>query len=64
MLLWAMLASGEINMRKVDGWLTFATKLIDQPIDLAACADTLMLPDMAPRIPTMFATVPSRHRPR
>ena len=34
--LWALLASGQINMRKVDGWQTLATKLIDQPIDLAA----------------------------
>ena len=34
MLLWALLASGQINMRKVDGWQTLSTKLIDQPIDL------------------------------
>jgi transposase-like protein len=36
MLLWALLASGQISMRKIDGWHTLATKLIDQPIDLAA----------------------------
>jgi len=36
MLFWALLASGQINMRKVDGWQTLATKLIDKPIDLAA----------------------------
>jgi len=36
MLFWALLASGQINMRKVDGWQTLATKTIDQPIDLAA----------------------------
>ena len=36
MLFWALLASGEINMRKVDGWQTLAAKPIDQPIDLAA----------------------------
>ena len=36
MLFWALLASGQINMRKVDGWQTLATKLIEQPIDLAA----------------------------
>ena len=36
MLFWALLASGQINMRKIDGWQTLATKLIDQPIDLAA----------------------------
>jgi putative transposase len=36
MLFWALLASGQINMRRVDGWQTLATKPIDQPIDLAA----------------------------
>jgi transposase-like protein len=36
MLFWALLASGQINMRKVDGWQTLATKPIDQPIDRAA----------------------------
>jgi transposase-like protein len=36
MLFWALLASGQINMRKVDGWQTLATKPIDRPIDLAA----------------------------
>ena len=36
MLFWALLASGQINMRKVDGWQTLATAPIDQQIDLAA----------------------------
>jgi hypothetical protein len=36
MLFWALLASGQISMRKVDGWHTLATKLIDQATDLAA----------------------------
>ena len=36
MLFWALLASGQISMRKVDGWQTLATKPTDQPIDLAA----------------------------
>ena len=36
MLFWALLASGEINMRKVDGWQTVATEPTDQPFDLAA----------------------------
>jgi transposase-like protein len=36
MLFWALLASGQINMRKVDGWQSLATKPIDHPIDLAA----------------------------
>jgi hypothetical protein len=36
MLFWALLVSGQINIRKVGGWQTLATKLVDQPIDLAA----------------------------
>jgi transposase-like protein len=36
MLFWALLASGQINMRKADGWQTLATQPIVQPIDLAA----------------------------
>jgi putative transposase len=35
MLFWALLASGQIIMRKVDGWQTLATKF-DQPLDVAA----------------------------
>ena len=33
MLFWALLASGQINMRKIDGWQTLAIKPIDHPID-------------------------------
>ena len=36
MLFWALLASGQINMRKVDGWQTLPERLIPQCIDLAA----------------------------
>jgi putative transposase len=36
MLFWALLASGQITMRKVDGWPTLAQKPTDPPIDLAA----------------------------
>jgi putative transposase len=36
MLFWALLASGQITMRKVDGWRTLPEKLIAQCIDLAA----------------------------
>jgi putative transposase len=36
MLFWALLASGQITMRKVDGWHTLASKITDQPVDLAA----------------------------
>ena len=36
MLFWALLASGQINMRKVDGWQTLTMTVGDRPIDLAA----------------------------
>jgi hypothetical protein len=36
MLFWALLAAGQITMRKVDGWQTLTHKLTDEPIDLAA----------------------------
>jgi putative transposase len=36
MLFWALLASGQITMRKVDGWQILAEKPDDQIIDLAA----------------------------
>jgi putative transposase len=36
MLFWALLASGQITMRKVDGWQTFTEKPPHQAIDLAA----------------------------
>jgi hypothetical protein len=36
MLFWALLASGQITMRKVDGWQTLATRPSDTVIDLAA----------------------------
>ena len=36
MLFWALLASGQIVMRKVDGWETLAEPLAATSIDLAA----------------------------
>jgi len=37
MLFWALMASGQITMRKVDGWQTLDQKLADPvPVDLAA----------------------------
>jgi putative transposase len=35
-LFWALLASGQITMRKVDGWQSLAEKPSDQILDLAA----------------------------
>lgn len=36
MLFWALMASGQISMRKIDGWQTLPAKPLDQQIDLAA----------------------------
>ena len=36
MLFWALLASGQIAMRKVDGWQTLSQPIEPMPIDLAA----------------------------
>src|SRR3712207_6888943 len=36
MLFWALLASGQITMRKVDGWQSLGQKPDDAAIDLAA----------------------------
>ena len=36
MLFWALFASGQINMRKVDGWQTLTTKIDDRAVDQAA----------------------------
>ena len=36
MLFWALLAAGQITMRKVDGWQSLAEKPSDQIIDIAA----------------------------
>src|SRR5512132_2124581 len=52
MLSWALLASGQITMRKVDGWQTLATKPTDAVIDLAAWSVNLEPPE-----------TPSRHFP-
>jgi putative transposase len=36
MLFWALLAAGQIVMRRVDGWQTLSQDLADNPIDRAA----------------------------
>jgi putative transposase len=36
MLFWALLASGQIVMRKVDGWQTLAEQPSKQAVDLGA----------------------------
>lgn len=36
MLLWALMASGQIQMRKIDGWATLSQPLGPMPLDLAA----------------------------
>jgi putative transposase len=36
MLLWALMASGQITMRKIDGWETLPQPVAAQPLDQAA----------------------------
>jgi hypothetical protein len=36
MLFWALLASGQIHLRRVDGWDTFHVQPAEQNLDLAA----------------------------
>src|SRR5215216_6346502 len=36
MLFWALLASGQMRMRKIDGWQSLATLVTNQPVALAA----------------------------
>jgi len=36
MLFWALMASGQITMRKLDGWQSLDERPSDQTIDLAA----------------------------
>jgi hypothetical protein len=35
MLFWALMASGQITMRKVDGWKSIASKPSDQSMSIA-----------------------------
>lgn len=35
-LFWALMASGQITMRRVDSWQTLDQAPVEQPIDLAA----------------------------
>ncbi len=46
MLFWALLASGQITMRKVDGWQTLAEKPTIQCIDLAPSRDNVTTPQI------------------
>ncbi len=36
MLFWALMASGQITMRRVDGWQTLDQAPVEPPLDLAA----------------------------
>ncbi len=35
MMLWALMASGQITMRRGDGWQTLDQAPVEQPLDLA-----------------------------
>ncbi len=63
MLFWALLASGQITMRKVDGWRSRNETPSDQTIDLAAYSGNLVMLEIAPKsIPTQIATAPRSRR--
>ena len=56
---WALLASGQITMRKVDGWRSLNERPTNQTIDLAALLDNLvMLEIVSKSIPTQITTPP------
>jgi hypothetical protein len=52
MLFWALLASGQISMRKVDGWQSLGQPPAKSMVDLAACRDTVIAPETATAVPT------------
>src|SRR5580704_12983506 len=56
-LFWALMASGQIAMRKVDGWRSPAERPSDQAIDLAASSSNLVPTEIAPN------TLPRLHLP-
>ena len=57
MLLWALLASGQIQMRKVDGWETLDQLIVDETLDLTA-AKLNPLGEAPKPISTTFETQP------
>jgi hypothetical protein len=62
MLFWALLASRQITMRKVDGWHTLAEPLAEVvPVDLARLTRANLLRRRSPAqaISTRIATAPS-----
>src|ERR1700730_7586258 len=60
MLFWALMASGQIAMRKVDGWRSPAERHSDQTIDLAASSSNLVPSEITPKqFPTTSATAPA-----
>jgi len=64
MLFWALMASGQITTRKVDGWQSLAEKPTEQTmVDLAAWSNHHHLAgDLIQAIPTQFATAPLREQ--
>ena len=60
MLFWALMASGQIAMRKVDGWRSPAERHSDQTIDLAASSSNLVPTEITPN---NFQPLPRLHLP-
>jgi hypothetical protein len=59
MLFWALMASGRMTMRKVNGWQSLAEKPADQIIDLVALSDASSCSVTRYGISTHPATAPS-----
>jgi hypothetical protein len=60
MLLWALLATGQTSMRKIDGWQSLGHPPAKSSIDLAARADTVIMLETAQSFPTHPAAAPSK----
>ena len=59
MLLWALLASGQIQMRKVDGWETLDQLIADETLDPRGLTAAKLNRSEAPKpISTTFETQP------
>ena len=65
MLFWSLLASGQITMRKVDGWHSLGQPLSSMPLDLAADPIIVPTPETPPAaISTSSATHRQKRRGR
>jgi hypothetical protein len=57
-MFWALLASGQIVMRKLDGWQTLSQKQSDRLVDVAARSDNVITREIAPNKFQSYSTAP------